>query len=378
MAGERQPDGSAVDGVIVHALSGLFRVAMADGRMLLCHPRGKLRGKGGAWRDNRDAERAEGVRELSDPDAEQAPEPDTEDAGPDAELLGRGDRRRLAAAGRGRGPGVMRATVHDEEEDAVPAVMAGDRVRCSDLGGGEGVIDLVLPRHSHLIRPPVANPDRVVVVVAWSGPPLSTSFVDRVVLEAALHGCDAAICLNKCDLLDADELAAARAALAPMAAAGYPLLFTSAVRGDGVDDLRALLRGQLAVLAGPSGAGKSHLLRALVPDSRERSAEISQRIGRGRHTTRAVHLLPLPGGGWLADTPGFSRLDLREAEVQDLPTLYPEFRPYQDVCRFRGCLHDTEPECAVRAAVASGRLDPDRYERYRLILTELRARLPRW
>ncbi len=413
------PDWSQANGLVVYASSGFFRVVTAEGPVLLCRPRGRLRGRSGAWRDNRDAERTDAVSDLeedldADPETGEGgglpadqPDPGGRDrgGGPAERRMGAEPPRARpatapAASARDRGTATAVRDLRPrpgqppaDEPLEVPAVMAGDRVRCTDLGGGEGVIDEVLPRRAHLIRPPVANPDRVVLVLAWSAPPLSLAFVDRLVLEAALHGCSAAICLNKCDLLDDAETAAARAALAPMEAAGYPVLFTSALRGDGIAPLRALLKGELAVLAGPSGSGKSRLLSALVPDREVRSGEISERIGRGRHTTRAVELLPLPGGaaaegplalapadarGWVADTPGFSRLDLREAEVQDLPTLYPEFRPHVDACRFRGCLHDSEPECAVRAAAEAGQIDPGRYERYLTLLNELRARPPKW
>jgi ribosome biogenesis GTPase len=253
-------------------------------------------------------------------------------------------------------------------------------VEVTDLGGGEGIIDRVLPRATLLRRPPVANADTVVAVVSWERPPFSAAFVDRMVLAAALEGCGAVVCLNKCDLLSPEAARAAAEALRPFSAAGYPTLQVSAARGDGVEGLRALLRGHLAVLAGPSGSGKSSLLSALVPARARRAGALSRRSGRGRHTTRSVELLPLPGGGqgFVADTPGFSRLTLDAADPEDLPLLYPDFSPHAAACRFRGCLHDAEPECGVRAAVAAGAVDAGRYERYRALLAELRARPPRW
>ncbi len=393
-------------GVVIHAMSGIFAVETPEG-VLLCRPRGRLRPKAaGAWRDVRDAERtdaalltgeeqegradgeAEAGADLGAPSAD-APGP-VRRAGQSSPRGGRaarlsgggGDGQQGAPPGNsGRGIGARRGTARwgvrntgPEPEEWVPAVAAGDRVRYSRLPDGEGAIDEVLPRCSLLLRPPVANADHVVVVSAWVAPLFSAAFVDRVLLEAALQGCGATVVCNKADLLDPARRAEADAALRPYRAAGYAALPVSAVSGMGLAELRGVLAGRLTVLAGPSGTGKSRLLGALVPDRPRLSAEISARIGRGRHTTRSVELLPLPEGGWVADTPGFSRLDLREAEPEDLPYLYPEFRPYLDRCRYRGCSHGTEPDCAVRAAVAVAEVDAGRYARYLQLVGEMRAR----
>jgi len=357
---------------VLQGTGGLFRVAIPGGE-LLCRARGRLRGRASAWRDVRDAERADGALR---PGEEEPGGPESLDGAPAPdEELGADGPRRPARGGRGRGPGPGAEAAPDEDSGAA-TLLPGDRVRCSDLGAGQGVIDEVLPRRSALARPPIANPDLVVIVAAWLAPPFSASFVDRVLAEAALQGCTAAVCINKCDLLDGAGRAAAEAALRPFAAGGYPALLTSAVRGDGLDELRALLAGRLGVFSGPSGGGKSRLLAALTTGRPPRSAELSARAGRGRHTTRRVELLPLRGedAGWVADTPGFSRLDLAAALPEDLPGLYPEFVTLAPACRFRGCLHGSEPECAVRAAAESGALDAGRYRRYLGLLAELRAR----
>ena len=394
-------------GVVVHAMSGMFAVQTPDG-VLLCRPRGRLRPKAaGAWRDVRLAERTDAAL-LEDEDEDEAdglagtadpwgtpsdPWANTPDGGrrpgqspPRGGRAGRpsggdGDGDEVAppglsgrAAGERGGrprPGARDGT---DREEAAPALLAGDRVRCSRLPDGEGAIDLVLPRTSLLLRPPVANADHVVVVSAWLAPPFSAAFVDRVLLEAGLRDCHGTVVCNKADLLLPEQRAEAEAALQPYRAAGYTALLVSASTGVGLPELRAALAGRLTVLAGPSGGGKSRLLAALVPARPRRSAELSARIGRGRHTTRSVELLPLPEGGWVADTPGFSRIDLREADPEDLPYLYPEFRPYLDRCRYRGCGHGTEPECAVRAAVEAAEVDAGRYERYLQLVAEMRAR----
>ncbi len=380
-SGESAP----VEGIILQAAGGLFRVGLPGGGELVCRARGRLRGRRGAWRDARDAERQEAALDPGDEDELDAEPGAAEPEGAAASPAG------PAPAPRRAGPTaaeVARATVLPQpgpgstapSGPGAVAPLPGDRVLCKDLGAGEGVIDLVLPRQRTLVRPPIANADVVVVVTAWEAPPFSAAFVDRVLLEAAVQGCGAIVCVNKCDVLDAHGRAAARAALEPFAAAGYAVLLASAAQGDGVAELRALLHARLAVLSGPSGSGKSRLLGALVPGRPRRSGELSRRAGRGRHTTRSVELLPLPGegGGYIADTPGFSRLGLEDVAAEDLPLLYPEYLARAPECRFRGCLHDAEPGCAVRAAVAGGALDAARYERYVLLLGELRARPPRW
>jgi ribosome biogenesis GTPase len=263
-------------------------------------------------------------------------------------------------------------------DDAPLEPVAGDRVECRRLAEGRGRIERVLERQTLLDRPPIANCDHVAVVVSWGAPPFSAPFVDRVLVSAGAQGCTGTICLNKTDLLTTSERAEAAAALAPWRSAGYGTVLASAETGEGLADLAAALRGHLTVLAGPSGAGKSRLLHRLIPERPRRSGALSARGGRGRHTTRAVELLPLSDGGWVADAPGFSRLSLEEIEPQDLAGLYPEFLEVGGRCRFRGCRHATEPDCAVRAAVDTGVLDAGRYGRYRQLLEELEARAPRY
>lgn len=370
-------------GVVLQAAGGLFRVAVPGGGELLCRARGRLRGRRSTWRDERDAEATEAALDPEEEPEEEPEEDGDGDAVPEAETRRPGRaaeparENRRARADRAPEPAAAAGA-------AVPAAaerpLPGDRVEWTALGGGEGVIGRVLPRHSLLVRPPVANADTVVVVVCWEAPPFSAAFVDRVLLSAALEGCGAVVCVNKADMLSPQARDEVRGALRPWGDAGYGTVLCSAAHGDGVEDLRALLRGHLAVLAGPSGSGKSRLLSSLVPGGLRRSGALSRRAGRGRHTTRSVELLRLPGGGdgYVADTPGFSRLTLDRADPEDLPLLYPEFAPHTPGCRFRGCLHDAEPECAVRAAVAAGTVAAGRYDRYRALLAELRARPPRW
>ena len=343
----------------MHAWSGWYEVATDEGHVLLCRPRGRLRSRTRGWRDRRDTDRADAGlwSEEDEPDA--------------AALLGSGTR-----AGAARH---TQARAGSEGDAPGPALLAGDRVRLVELGGGEGRIDAVEPRQTVLVRPPVANVDFVLVVAAWDEPPWHPGLIDRTLVEAARCGCAVALCLNKCDRLDASSAEAAAAALDPYRAAGYPVLLASAVRGAGIEAIRALLAGRVAALAGPSGGGKSRLLAALVPGGAVGpSGALSPRLRRGRHTTRSVRLLPLGERGWVADTPGFSRLDLAGMDPEALSGWYPEFVAPAKRCRFRGCLHADEPDCAVQAAVRAGAVDAGRYARYRELLAELRAAPPRW
>ncbi|HVB09319.1 MAG TPA: ribosome small subunit-dependent GTPase A [Bacillota bacterium] len=254
-----------------------------------------------------------------------------------------------------------------EGERALNAILVGDEVHVRLRPDGEGAIEAILPRRSALSRPLIANVDRVLVIATWTSPPWNGELVDRLLILAAAHGCEGWLVLNKVDELDDPE---ADARLQVYADAGYRVWRVSAACGDGMDELGAALSEGVSVLAGASGAGKSRLLGALVPDRAAslRTGEVSPRLLRGRHTTRHVELLRVPAGGFVADTPGFSRVDLTHIEKADLGAFFPEFAALSPTCRFRGCLHRGEPGCAVAGAV-----DPERLRHYRLFLTEVEA-----
>jgi ribosome biogenesis GTPase len=241
-------------------------------------------------------------------------------------------------------------------------VRVGDRVEVTALEGGEGVIEDVAPRRNRLDRPPVANVDLVAVVSAWTAPPWSPELADRILVRAAAAGCRALLVINKADLLE--DPTAVRRGTEPYRRAGYPVLLTSALTGEGLDLLARAADGGVVCLAGQSGAGKTRLLAALAPDRALRSGALSERLGHGRHTTRHAELLPV-GGGWIVDTPGFSRLDMDGIEPAALGRCFPEVAALAAGCRFRSCLHRSEPGCAVRGAV-----DPGRYARYLRLLEE--------
>jgi ribosome biogenesis GTPase / thiamine phosphate phosphatase len=253
-------------------------------------------------------------------------------------------------------------------------VLAGDYVEVMVVGEREGRIDRVLPRRSVLQRPQVANVDQVVVVFTLREPEINLPFLDRVLVHAEQAGVRPILVLNKTDLYRPAEVDAIREIYRP---AGYPVLPMAARHGDGIDALRPLLLDRLSVLAGQSGVGKSRLIRALEPSRGDvRVGEISEKLGRGKHTTRHVELIST-AGGLLADAPGFTYLEFTGMMKQDLAPCFSEFRDEAAGCRFSDCLHRAEPDCAVRAAVDAGGIARSRYEHYLQFLNEI-EQLRRW
>ena len=250
-------------------------------------------------------------------------------------------------------------------------VFAGDAVLARRLNDTEGVIEEVLPRRNRLPRPKVVNIDRAIIVMAWRTPDYDLGLLDRMLLVARYYQIEPVVCFNKIDL--AADVAEVTALRKVYEAAGYPFIAVSAKSQQGLSELLSLLQGKKTVLAGPSGVGKSSLLNALIADYQAPTATVSKKLMRGRHTTRYVTMMPLAEGeGLVADSPGFSLLDLPEAlTTAELLRYYDEFTPYGP-CRFQGCLHDQEPDCAVKQAVAAGKIDHGRYQRYLRILQETR------
>ncbi|PDO11725.1 MAG: ribosome small subunit-dependent GTPase A [Candidatus Reconcilbacillus cellulovorans] len=255
------------------------------------------------------------------------------------------------------------------KDGRVPLV--GDKVRYAQIGPEEGFIEELMPRTTELTRPPVANVDTIAVVASVAEPEPNLTLTDRLLAEAELIGTDAFVVLTKVDLAEHEPETIERLRRI-YEKAGYEVLLASVVTRSGLDAIAARLAGRLAVLAGPSGVGKSSLLNALCPGLSLEIGEISRKLGRGRHTTRRVELIALPGGGWAADAPGFSQLDLSHVEPERLAGSFREFRRYRSDCRFRGCLHVREPGCAVRAAVERGEIEPVRYRHYEALVEEIR------
>ena len=231
----------------------------------------------------------------------------------------------------------------------------------------------MLPRRNQLARPAVANIDQLVILCANVNPISDPYLIDRVSSVAEGKGYEVVVAINKCDLDPGDTLAKT------YAAAGFPVLRISAATGEGVGELRALLQGKVSAFTGNSGVGKSSVLNALEPTFAIETGEVSEKLGRGRHTTRHVELFRV-GDALVADTPGFSsfeaeRLDLLDKEA--LGASFREFRPYLDRCRFVGCSHTKEKGCAVLAAVRAGEVAPSRHQSYVRLYEQAKA-IPDW
>lgn len=253
--------------------------------------------------------------------------------------------------------------------------LAGDLVRIETIDQEEGTIMEVLPRHSELVRPPIANVDQAVLVFALKMPDLSYSLLDRLLVHAEYAGIQSVICMTKADLAeDASDIDTIRDVYGGM---GYPVLLTSAATGQGIDDLSEALTGKVSVLAGQSGAGKSTLINQLIPGLQLKTGEVSTKLGRGRHTTRHVELIPYQSGA-VADTPGFSQLDFPDMEPEQLSSCFRDISKYSSSCKFRGCLHMSEPDCAVNEAVSAGDISAVRYENYKAFLQEIREKNRRY
>ena len=244
----------------------------------------------------------------------------------------------------------------------------GDRVEITPGEGEEdGWIHAILPRRSELVRPPVANIDVVVIVAAAAAPLPDLGMVDRLMVNARRSRVEVQLVISKCDLDEglADDI------LGQYRGADCAPVKVSARTGEGLEALRRRLEGRVCALAGQSGAGKSTLLNALYGLELE-TGGLSQRIDRGKNTTRSCQLIPVAGGGMVLDTPGFSLLETEVFDPVELKDSYPEFVPYEGGCYFKPCYHASEPRCAVRDAVAAGKVDSKRHGRYVEMLQEMR------
>ncbi|MCI7235661.1 MAG: ribosome small subunit-dependent GTPase A [Veillonellaceae bacterium] len=250
------------------------------------------------------------------------------------------------------------------------AVVTGDYVEYQMLEDGTGVIERCLPRRTLLKRPAVANIDQVLITFAARQPDLNQLLLNRFLVLAEWSGIpEIVICINKCDLLEEKV-----DFLQDYVQAGYKLLMVSAKEGQGIQELKNLLTGRVTVFAGPSGVGKSSLLNAVDSNLELATGKISDKIKRGKHTTRAACLLPLPEGGTVVDTPGFSAAELENIDKAQLAHYFPEFRPYIEKCYYNTCTHSHEPDCAVKEAVAAGAICQARYEAYLNILQTINER----
>lgn len=285
-------------------------------------------------------------------------------------LAREGGRFRVATAG-GEVTAILRGKAKQANRDFV---VVGDRVTLD--AGDDAVLGItqVAPRRNLLerriplgrgTRPVAANLDHVFVVVSTVDPAPVPQLVDRLCAIAEANEIPVAIVVNKVDLGPAEPIAGR------MRRAGYPVFEVSARAGVGLEPLFAEFKDKESLLTGPSGAGKSSLLNRLQPGLRLRTAEVSAKDGRGRHTTVSAVMVPLLNGGWLVDTPGFSEVGLWGIEPRELASCFPEMREALERCKFADCRHLGEPGCAVLDAVAAGSIAPDRHESYRILLNEL-------
>lgn len=247
--------------------------------------------------------------------------------------------------------------------------LVGDMVEVRELGDGEGFVEAIAPRKNAFARPAVANIDQLVIIASQAIPKTEPYLIDRVAAIAALKGCQVVVCLNKCDLDSADDL------YEIYTAAGFPTLRVSAETGEGLEELRQQISGKLSAFTGNSGVGKSSILNALDPEYHIQVGEVSNALGRGRHTTRHVELYRLRGGAEVVDSPGFSSFDTEELNLElkhHLPETFLEFAPYLNNCRFVGCSHTKEKDCAVLEAVRAGKIPRSRHESYLRLYEELK------
>lgn len=252
--------------------------------------------------------------------------------------------------------------------------LVGDKVLCSTDAQGKGRIDTVQPRRNWFVRPAVANIDAMVFIAANTNPVTDPFLVDRVSVIAAEAGCSLIVCVNKADIDQGEDL------YNIYTAAGFTVIRTSAETGEGMTELMDAVRGKICAFTGNSGVGKSSILNRLLPEANIPTGEVSEKLGRGRHTTRHVELYSLGGGTYVADTPGFASFDvemMNPIPKERVQYDFIDFEPYIGCCRFTDCAHLKEPGCAVTEALQQGKLMPSRYRSY-VRLYELSAQHKSW
>ena len=276
----------------------------------------------------------------------------------------------------------VRAVLRGKAKLDTPKVVVGDVVRIeAEPGGALHAIVGIEPRRTVLerrvpagrgVRPIAANVDQVFVIVATRSPDPIPQLIDRLLVLADADGIAAAVVLNKVDLDPGTQIAER------CRRSGYLVHLTSVKTGEGVESLRVAMTGKASVVTGPSGVGKSSLLNAIQPGLQLRTGEVSRRIRRGRNITVSSVMLPLEGGGYLVDTPGFSAVGMWGVDPRSLADCFPDFRPFIGDCRYADCRHRSEPGCRLREALEGGGIVPDRYESYLALLQELEAQPRDW
>ena len=251
--------------------------------------------------------------------------------------------------------------------------LTGDLVEIS-VEKGKGMVEKILPRQNQFVRPAVSNVDALVVFAANTNPVTEPFLIDRVAAIAGDQEVEVILCVNKCDIDPAEDL------IRIYTNAGFRVIAASAETGEGVEDLRAAIRGKLTAFTGNSGVGKSSILNRLSPELNLPTGEVSEKLGRGRHTTRHVELFDLGEETYVADTPGFSSFDTDQMDVilkENLQYAFPDFEAHIGSCQFHDCTHRKEPGCAVRKALEIGEIEPTRYDSY-LRLYEKASQIKEW
>lgn len=251
--------------------------------------------------------------------------------------------------------------------------LVGDDVEIEVLNEEEklGNIVKILPRRSELIRPAVANIDQALVIFAAREPKPNLSLLDRFLVIMEKQDVPVIICFNKQDLCDEEEVGRLKEIYE---ACGYPVVLASAKQGEGIEEIKSLLRGKTTTVAGPSGVGKSSLTNLLQNEVQMETGEISKKLGRGRHTTRHSQIIQIEKDTWIYDTPGFTSFYVEEIEKEELRFYFREFSKYEGTCRFQGCTHTHEPGCMVKNALEEGKISKERYENYLELYGELKEK----
>ncbi len=251
--------------------------------------------------------------------------------------------------------------------------LVGDLVRIEVLDEEKKEANIVelYDRKNELIRPAVANIDQAVILFALKDPEPNRALLDRFLVMMEHVNVPVTICFNKCDLGTEEDISYWKRVYG---STGYSLLFCAAEDHDGIDTIRALLEGKTTVIAGPSGVGKSTITNLMQSEVRMETGEISRKLQRGKHTTRHSQLIPISEGTYLVDTPGFTSLYTADMEKEQLKYCFPEFLPFEGQCRFQGCVHMNEPDCAVKNALQEGKISQERYEDYQMFFNELKEK----
>ena len=257
------------------------------------------------------------------------------------------------------------------KEKRKPLVGDDVEIAVTDEKDMEGNVEELLPRRNELIRPAAANVDQALVVFAAASPRPNLNLLDRFLVSMRQQDIPVIICFNKTDLADQESV---RGLARVYDKSGCPVVTTSVEKKEGLEQVRSLLLGKTTIVAGPSGVGKSSLTNYLQPDAMMEVGEVSRKIDRGRHTTRHTELIWIARDTYFLDTPGFSSLFLPQIQMEELKEFYPEFTEYEPYCRFQGCVHIKEPDCAVKEALEKGAFSRSRYENYLLLAEELRGR----